>query len=299
MKKEKDEKKKITFGDVVGKASDIGKKVAVSIQKSAKDISEHTKKVQQEKKVKRYNPLFPEVFHSEEYNIPNLIAIVDDATRRGIEVCEGAIGWTQKVGDVETLYLYDEYVSKSNIKFVPFATCDAVYCVDPFDRMQFIDTDHTFERTTNEKLAELEHIAYSLEAKSCSIEIVEEVQQSMSAKATAGAKKANANTEMRNDGCKKQSIKNVSYFEGARKVKMPRLKWFAFDENIKGLIDMRRSNNNAIKSKVLEIRCSSAATMSRKTAVAVDKIKAIKANLSAEVKALKEQNSKLVFQIDF
>ena len=117
MKKEKDEKKKITFGDVVGKASDIGKKVAVSIQKSAKDISEHTKKVQQEKKVKRYNPLFPEVFHSEEYNIPNLIAIVDDATRRGIEVCEGAIGWTQKVGDVETLYLYDEYVSKSNIKF--------------------------------------------------------------------------------------------------------------------------------------------------------------------------------------
>ncbi len=299
MKDTEDKKKKTTFSDIVGKASDIGKKMVAGIQKSAKDLSEQTKKSRRDQKVKKYNPLFPDVFKSDEFNIPNLIMIIDDADRRGIDVCEGAIGWTEKINGVETLFLYDEYIPNSNINFVPFARCDTVYCVDPFDRTQFINTDHTFERTTNEKLAELEHIAYSLGAKSCSIEIVEEVTQVLSVKTKAQVEKLQAESKTNKNGNKNQRVKNVSHFKGARKPKLPNLKWFAYDENIKGLIDMRHTGKNLIKSKVLEIRCSSTATMSHKTAVAVDKIKNIKATLSAEVKALKEQNSKMVFEIEF
>lgn len=98
------------------------------------------------KKIEKYNPLFPDEYHSENFKIPNVIAIVDDAVRRGIDVCEGAIGWRKTVNDVEILYLYDEWIEESNIQFIPVAKCDDVYCVDPFDRSKFIKSDYIFKK---------------------------------------------------------------------------------------------------------------------------------------------------------
>ena len=101
---------------------------------------EHTQKAILDQRIRHYNPLFREKFFSKEFTLPNVIQIVDDAVRRGVDVCEGAIGWTKKVGGVEILYIYDEFVKESGIKFVPFVKCDAVYCVDNFDRNKFINT---------------------------------------------------------------------------------------------------------------------------------------------------------------
>lgn len=50
-----------------------------------------------------------------------MIKIVDDAERRGIDVCEGAIGWLGKVANTEIMYLYDEAVEDSGLTFVPMA----------------------------------------------------------------------------------------------------------------------------------------------------------------------------------
>lgn len=288
------------ISNIFNKATDFGKKVADGISKSVQNLSVSTQKTIQEKKAKKLNPLFPDKFKSTDFNMPNVIEIVDDAERRDVELCEGAIGWIDKIKGVEVLHLYDEYIKESGVKFVPFARCDAVYCVDPFDRTQFINTDTTFERTTNEKLAELEHIAYSLGAKNCIIEIVENDMQTVFTKGHSNINKqivADSESTIKNQ--KKQSLKNVSNFEGNDKAKKPKLKWFAFDENIKGLVDMRISGKNLIKSKVLELHCSTTATMSHKTAVAIDKIKNIKAGLSMELKALKEHSSKLIFKIQF
>ena len=149
-------------------------------------------------------------------------------------------------------------------------------------------------------MAELEHIAYCLGAKSCAIEIVENDIQTVTVKGKAKiAKEELVDNETGTKNQRKQSVKNISSFEGNDKAKKPKLKWFAFDENIKGLVDMRISGKNLIKSKVLELRCSAAATMSHKTAVAIDKIKNIKVGLSMELKAVKEHSSKLIFEIEF
>lgn len=79
------------------------------------------------RKIKKYNPLFPETYMSEAFNLPNMIQIVDDAVRHGIDVCEGAIGWLNSESGMEVLHLYDEAVEMSRIQFVPNVECNAIY----------------------------------------------------------------------------------------------------------------------------------------------------------------------------
>ena len=95
----------------------------------------------------------------------------------------------------------------------------------------------------------------------------------------------------------KQSGKRVSYFEGHDDPKVPKLKWFAHDDNIKGLIEMRC--NKAIKSTVLELKGFSSATMSKTIACAIDNIMNIGGKMSMEKEAIKEYDKCLLFEIDF
>ena len=286
-----------------GKTTAFSKKIAQGVQSGAKALTDHNQKAKLEKQLKKYNPLTPEQFKSEQFTLPNVIEIVDDAVRRDIEVCKGAIGWTDTVNGVEVLHLYDEWVGECGLQFIPFAKCDAVYCVDNFDRLKFINAETIFERTTNEKIAELESIAYCLGAKSCSIEIVEQNAETQSA-AKRITSKAISNppttekTSTSQSGAR-QSGKNISYFEGNQNPCEPTLKWFAFDDNIKGLIAMKCSGNNAIKSKVLELSCTTSATMSQKAAGAIDKLLKVKVSMSMERKAIKEHSSILIFEVEF
>ena len=91
-------------------------------------------------------------------------------------------------------------------------------------------------------------------------------------------------------------------FEGTQEIKQPVLKWFLHDENIKRLIEMRSNSDNAVKSMILELEGSASATMSQKTALAIDgavsKINA-KSDLRMEDQATKENYSKLIFHIEF
>lgn len=301
MENSKEKKGNSEFlSNVWNKTTVLSKKTADSISKGAKNLSEEAKKNAYEWKMKKYNPLFPDKFKSNDFKLPNVIEIVEEASRRNIDICEGAIGWTDKVNDVEILHLYNEYIEESGLDLLPFPKCDSVYCVDSFDKNRFINSDTIFERITNEKLAELENIAYCLGAKSCSIEIVENTFQNISMEATTknsavGGIERQSFTRKQNS----QSGKNISHFDGHNNPQRPDLKWFAYDDNIQGLIEMRCSRNNSIKSKILEINCSSSATMSQKTACAIDKILKIKAGISMESKAVKEHSSKLIFEIEF
>ncbi len=293
-------KKAGEFGKAAG---NFGKKTADTIQKSFKEMSVQNQKNRHNHLVSKYNPLFPEKYNSPDFKIPNVIEIVDDAVRRGIEVCEGAIGWTSEVNGVEVLHLYDEWIKESGIKFVPVAKCDTVYCVDNFDRNRFIRIDSIFAKANEEKLAELENIAYMLGAKSCSIELAEEVSEieHIAAKIEMAHKKSSGSSQSGSSGKNenRRSSKVTSFFQGSDEPKEPVLKWFQHDDSIKGLIKMRCSNTNSIRSKVLELKGSSSATMSRKVACAVDKLLNFKGSASMEKQAVKEQKSKLIFEIEF
>ena len=158
-------KSKEIVSELTKKASDTGKKAATGVAKSAKDLAEKAKNESYARRLKKYNPLFPDHYFSNDFNCPNLITIVDDAVRRDIDVCEGAIGWLSKGTEMEILHLYDEAVEMSGIKFIPTATCDAVYYVSSFDRNIFIRTDCIFSRAHEERMAELKNSAHSLGAK--------------------------------------------------------------------------------------------------------------------------------------
>ena len=296
--------KKDLLSNIIKKTSEVAKQAAQSVQKSASDLSEKAQKAYIEKQRKKYNPITSKEFKSKNFKIPNVIEIVDDAVRRDIEVCEGAIGWLEDHKGVEVLHLYDEFVNKCGLKFIPSPRCDDVYCVDNFNKEQFINTSFIFHKTNEERLAELAHIAYSLGAKKCSIEIVETDSTAKSSSTSLAAiipstKALNVAYSSQNESYNKSSGKRELQFDGNNEPVQPDLKWFAYDENIKGLIEMRLSNKNSIKSTVLELNGSASAIMSKKTACAIDNVMKVSGSMSMESQIVREYSSKLLFSVEF
>ena len=293
------EKAKELFSSIWQKTSEAAKKAADEVQKGAVAFSEKRQQELYEKQIKKYRPLTAKEFKSKSFNIPNVIQIVDDAVRRNIEICDGAIGWLEEHKGVEVLHLYDEYVGKSGLSFIPAVQCDTVYCVDNFDKGCFISSSYIFAKTNEEKLAELANIAHSLGAKSCSIEIMESDTQNISSSVGFSASIINSSADLSKGSSLKSSGKRTLKFDGNNTPKQPELKWFTYDENIKGLIRMRCSDSNSIKFTTIELNGSTCATMSKKVACAIDKIANISGKASMEAQAINEHSSKLVLEIEF
>ena len=283
--------------------SSAWKKTVGGVQKATKSIVEKNKENSIKKKLEKLRPLFPEQFKSEDFHLPNIIKIVDDAVRRDNALCEGAIGWLDTIDGVEILCLYDEWVDESGIQFIPVWKCDSVYYVDSFNRNRYIETTNIFARTNEEKIAELENIAYCLGAKCCSIEIVEssETTDKSKTKTSVQMKKVGAEFigEAQNRSATLQDNKSTVEFGGHNEPKRPALKWFAYDDNINGLIEKRCGDITAIKTKVLELNGSYCTTMNVKTACTIDKLRGAKGDRTTEKQAIKEYSRKLIFQIEF
>lgn len=304
-KNERFEKSKEAWGDIWKKTKEVSKKTAQKAQEEAKKIAEQMEQKKQEREQEKYNPLSEKEFRSKKYSVPTVIKIVDDAAIRQIEVCEDAIGWRQVYNGVEVLYLNYKIAIKCDLTFVPVARINEVYCVDNFDKTKYVNVNYMFEKITDEKMAELEHIAYCLGAKSCSIEMVESDVNSKSStrrvelgipagetKSAIGEAKALSN---------KQSGKTVTRFEGTREPTQPTLKWFVYDAGINNLIKMKLLDNRSIKSKLLELNGSAQTAISKETAIAIDNAlgKALKGGFSAESQVSKEQSRVLIFEVEF
>lgn len=311
MKIEFDKKKSAeALSGLVQSTVDFGKKAAADAKVGVAAMVEKAKTDDYARRLKKYNPLFPEQYQSASFNLPNIIVIVDDAIRRGIDVCEGSIGWLSKDSGAEVLHLHDEAVQFSGIQFVPAATCDAVYYVDSFDRNRFIRTDCIFSKAHEEKIAELKHIAYSIGAKRCTIDISESSTKSKTKLASADVStkaedvhgKANANYENSSKNSKRRHGHDEIEFTGFRLPQRPSLKWFTHDDGINRLIDMCCSGRRKVKYETLELSGTTSATMTQSAAIAIDGvIKSInvKGKISMKSQAQEEHRSKLLFHIEF
>jgi len=322
------EKEKIL--DKTGKVLETGKKIGKKVGKTVADIGGKAKEAHEknrekaetrkkEERIKELGAIYSKDIKKKDFHLPNIIEIVDDAVRRDEMLCKGAIGWRQMVElpkdknrkeeiKVEVLYIYDENVNDLNVTFVPVPECNAVYCVDPYDRSRYIRKEYIFGKSTEEKIAELEHIAYSLGAKRCSIEIVETSIDGSSKKTRAnaeyssvnvGSSGASAEGERTSQNSNRQGGKKETVFSGHSSPKNPELKWFSHDDNVKNLIAMRCADVDSVKSSRLELNGAMSATMSMKVACAIDIISKISSSLSMEVQAKKEQSSKLIFEVEF
>lgn len=291
-------------------AAELGKKAADGAKDGISIAVEKVKTDNQERKLKKLNPLFPEQYNSASFNLPNMIVIVDDAVRKDEELCEGAIGWLGKEKDVEVLYLYDEAVPTCGLRFVPAPNCDAVYYVDNFDRKRFVRVDCIFGQAHEERMAELKHIALCLGAKRCHIRIAESEKKTEtksktfslkgSMKGFTGGESAEHYSASSHMATREGSI--VAEFEGSDIPQMPTLKWFAHNSTIQGLIEARCERKTA-KCETIKLFGSSHATMSQKTAQSIDSALVSMGNAHAKntmfTQAEEEHSSSLEFYVEF
>lgn len=294
-------------GSTVGKAAG---KSAKAIANTAADLAGKLKEEGVKAKRKKLNPLFPDEYRSEAFHLPNLIVVVDDAVRRGEVLCEGAIGWRSTIKDVEVLFLYDEFVPESGLQFIPAAICDTTYFVDPHDRARFIQIDTLFERTQQEKLAELAHIAYCLGAKRYSVEMQSKASQESAAHFKSGGsfgmKKAGASDEEElqrsaTAGSFRKSLANVEFSE-AREPVEPTLRWFAHDNYICELIRQRCGGTGGMRAVDITLSGSDYSTMSASISAKVDAtICKIGGHSNAHIEASSnnERESNLLFHLEF
>ncbi len=278
------------------------------MQEAAIVTSEKIKEDNKNRRLKKYHPVTLKEYKSKKFNLPNVIKIVDDAETKHIDVCEDAIGRLVNEKNVEIFYINDEFVSACGLHFVPAPVCDGIYHVDNFDRSRFIRTDEIFSKALEEKLAELEHIAFCLGARCCSIEIVEDNRESNEKKTKSetsmydSEKENTASVESKNTAKRNNRGKINTTFSQNTIPQHPRLKWFAHNDNIRNLIEMRLSASGSVRSKTLELSGTSSASMTQKAAIAIDHEIAkmgIKSKNNIEKQAQIEKNSKLIFEVIF
>lgn len=299
-------------GNAIGKAAEIGKKAVDGTRAGVQLLANKAQEENFKAQIKKYNPVFPDQYSSPAFGLSNLIMIVDDVVRKDIDVCKGAIGWKSQENGVEIFHLYDEAVAFSSLHFIPAAICDSVYYVDAHDRSRFIRLDCYFEKMQESKLAELQHIAFSLGAKKYSVEMYDTssekrtTNQKGSLKGTIDARTASAleerNLSVENE-TRRESIA-FAEFAGDMKPAQPVLHWFAQDDNIKNLINMRCSGegNNEVKTYSIELKGTDFATMGVSTAVKIDAAigrLGLGSDFNMKSKVIEERHHKMSFQLEF
>lgn len=302
------------FSAVWEKASTFGKQVVGDVQKGAKDLSQKVQQDNYDRRLKKYNPLYQKEFKRKTFDLPNVIHIVDNSANRDVDVLQGAMGWREMINDTEVLHIYENYVTALDAQFIPNAQCGELYYTDHFNENRFVRIDRIFGKAHEEKLAELEHIAFYLGAKRCAIELIEansyeeitakisDIQAGALFKKFSAAASASSNRNSSKSQSDHRSGCTITTFEGNSTPRHPKLKWFADDEGIRGLIEMRCSGDNSIRSRILKLSGSSTATMSESIARTIDiaiwKI-GLKTSTKMETNAKKEHLSFLLFDIEF
>ncbi len=286
-----------------GKVKGTAKKTAEATKQGLQVLA--TKKEEREwnARLKKYNPLFPEQYTAADFYLPNVVRIVDDAERRDIDVCKGAIGWRSKEEGIEVLHLYDEAVSFSGLKFLPIPLCNNVYIVHPYNRNAFISVEEYAEVIQQEKMAELQEIAFSLGAKRYWVEMVEEDESGSYVGVSADGntiKEHKVGVSVKNK--KEKGSKGEVYLvcKGKGKPYVPTLCWFKEDKNVEYLIKQRCSKQGK-KMRVHNLLLSSGTVALHSTTVGVAmkfKEKSNK-NLGAKVGGEKTNNKSMLVRLEF
>lgn len=157
----------------VTSANFLGDKAAVNARVGARAVSEKAQDGHHKMLLNHYNPLFLDEHLDPEFDLPKMIVVVDENKRKGIEVCEGAMGWLGEEAGLEILYLYEKAVTLSGLTFYPRPICDAVYFVDVFHADKYVNLESYFEGIQKDKMIELADVAHALGVKKYQVQSYE------------------------------------------------------------------------------------------------------------------------------
>ena len=304
------------IGAVAGRAKEYGGKALVAAKEGSQLAAEKAQETSWEVRKKLYNPVFPEDYSALDFDLPKMIVIVDEDERKGIDVCEGAIGWLSKQAGLEVFHLYEEAVPLSGLRFYPMVSCDSVYYRDKFDGKRFVNIACYLETIQSDKITELKQIAYKLGAKRCRLETYEEaktvklkkrqVAGKVHGRAYGGAAEAGGSFEesRKESQFQKREVVFAQTFEGNMAPQRPNLRWFAHDNEIASLIDTRcsESGGNVTREYSFKIDSSVNAVISESMAGKIDAALSkmgAKCNFSLKGEVESESRKKMVFEIEF
>lgn len=315
------EKAKELSGSVAGTAAEMGGAVAGKVVATggavagcAKEGARLATDVQFEVRRRRYAPVFPDEFRSPGYDLPNMVIIEDEDKRKGIDVCEGAIGWlTKSSNGMEVLHLYHAFAEGSGLLFHPLAQIGAAYVRDPSGLDRFLDLESLYREIQKEKMSELQHVAYCLGAKYCKLEM-RETQVSDSKRGgriKTSIKKTGVASE--SDDISADRSEQVSEdrrmlferrFSGSDETRRPPLNWYKNDKEINALIEMRCSDDskNEIQDYVVDIDCRSSAALAQTRASEIDSaLKGLKVSIgvSLQEECYRESQQTMVLTVSF
>lgn len=286
-----------------------GAKAVVDVaQKGIEDLNEFI-----------YKPVFPDEYNSPDYKIPKMIVIKDEASRKGIDVCKGAIGWADKIGELEALCMYDDWAKTCGLSFMPTLTLDTAYYVHPFDSSKYVRVEDYITTMKKDMDAELADVAYCLGAKSYKIEHTEKKSRSFHVK---GHSKNSGSAPLLVDGDPVQASLDgkgkVSFgyahesecheflqqtFAGEAKASVPELRWYKDDSSVNQLIKTRCSEGmNVSKTYRCEITNTYSACVGMGLAKKLDgALAAIKIGQKDKLQSDLKKDSKMeyVYEVNF
>ena len=286
-----------------------GAKAVVDVaQKGIEDLNEFI-----------YKPVFPDEYNSPDYKIPKMIVIKDEASRKGIDVCKGAIGWADKIGELEALCMYDDWAKTCGLSFMPTLTLDTAYYVHPFDSSKYVRVEDYITTMKKDMDAELADVAYCLGAKSYKIEHTEKKSRSFHVK---GHSKNSGSAPLLVDGDPVQASLDgkgkVSFgyahesecheflqqtFAGEAKASVPELRWYKDDSSVNQLIKTRCSEGMSVsKTYRCEITNTYSACVGMGLAKKLDgALAAIKIGQKDKLQSELKKDSKMeyVYEVNF
>lgn len=284
-------------GEAAGAIGEGAQAVADGVQRAAYDLKRN-----------KYNPVFPEEYFSPGYDRPDMIVLVDGDVRKGIDVCDGAIGWFSKEGDLEVLHLYMEFVPESKVGFHPSPALGAVYYVDAFNPKRYINIADYFEVAKDDRMTELREIARSLGAKKCTIQLIESEKASRRFGAKAKGKLPQVSAEGQVDralgSTDRSESKVVATFTGSAEPVRPKMNWFAHDSEINFLINacFGDENANKLKNYQMKLKSRNSLTVSLDMAAKIDtaiKGMKVKTSFSFESETKKEMEKSFSYLVEF
>ena len=230
---------------------------------------------------------------------PDMIYICEqDKAHKSSSVCKGSIGHMARAAKMDVLYLYPESVDIYGVTFIPTEEED-VYYRHPFGENKYISLDEYFLRVKEEKINELNRIAQDLGATYVQITLMSERKTFTKAKGKAGIKgpvSIGANGSIEGMDLQKIDISTETTF-GGNKPKKPKVLYFANDDKIQTLIQMRLKKGNVLKDQKYYIKYNSAATINGDLAVNIDlALKKMKVKGNASISNQAEEENRWYFE---
>lgn len=259
---------------------------------------------------KRLSPIYLENLNNNEYTIPEMVRVVEyDKQHMENEACEGSIGFFDKIAGASVLTIYKKQVKNFNINFYP-NVIESLYYLTPFQTNRYVEYSDYFAYEEKQRLTELNTIAHALGAKYFKVTIMEEQTKTFSVAMKGDSNlsfEQNKMSDKIDAGFDKKELQVVKIgselrMQGNNNPVRPELKYFAKDEDILSLINMRMDSNNPISSKEIYLNYNSASIVKMQEAMqidaAIEKFK-LKSNNSFCGKVEQENRRKFQYYIEF